>query len=82
MSPSQTFDESIHPTNFQDEQIRKAVDELQLSHLQLYNGGPAKRRKVSKPDVDPSFQITRQIYEALQLSNGDDDVVSFEHLFM
>lgn len=84
MSPRENFDESTHPAKFQLEDIRKAVEDLHLSHeLPDQSEATRKRRKLSKPSTDHSFEVRRQIYDALQVSESDDDEVAvFEQLFL
>lgn len=84
MSPQESFDESTHPAKFQLEDIQKAVENLHLCHEQPDQSETTrKRRKLSKPSIDHSFEVRRQIYDALQVAESDDDEVAvFEQLFL
>ncbi|RCI08728.1 hypothetical protein L249_4681 [Ophiocordyceps polyrhachis-furcata BCC 54312] len=78
----QALDESIQTPEFQNQDLRKCVQGLNLNRSQssqVVSG--TKRRKIS--DVDQRSGLMQAICEALQVKEAaDDDMVVFGHLFL
>lgn len=83
-SSQDSFRDSIHPSNFQNEELRKGVQDLHLDYaapLQVANA--SKRRKISEETTDSLAILTQGIYETLQVTPpADDDVVVFEQIYL
>ncbi|RDA89254.1 hypothetical protein CP532_0533 [Ophiocordyceps camponoti-leonardi (nom. inval.)] len=78
----QVLDDSIYAPEFQNTELRKCVQGLNLNRKpssQVVSG--AKRRKIS--NIDQRSCLMQAIYEALQVKEAtDDDAVVFEQLFL
>ena len=77
-------DKDIHPSEFQDDQVRKFVES---THPGSETSGlvkiSTKRRKVSPQQTDALQQIFHCIYETLKIEDpADDEIVVFEQLFL
>ncbi|KAG5983170.1 hypothetical protein E4U55_000604 [Claviceps digitariae] len=62
-----------HPSQFQDEEVRKSVESLHLSFRQsLPSESIQKKRKVTSPDSDSLDNVIRALYEALDMKWDED----------
>lgn len=68
------FDQESHPSHFQDEEVSKSVESLDLSfHQNLPSESIQKKRKVTAVDSDPRLIVVRALYEALD-TNCDEEL--------
>ncbi|RFU77784.1 phosphatidyl inositol 3-kinase [Trichoderma arundinaceum] len=82
--PQESFGDNTHPSKFQDDELRKCIQDMRLNYdtpNQIINAN--KRRKLSEETADYLTTLTHGIYEALQVAQpADDDVVLFEQIFL
>jgi serine/threonine-protein kinase ATR len=82
--PQESFRESIHPSKFEDDELRKCIQDLNLDFdvpNQVIHTN--KRRKLSEEATDSLTILTHGIFETLQVAQpSDDDVVLFEQVFL
>ncbi|RDA91201.1 hypothetical protein CP533_4836 [Ophiocordyceps camponoti-saundersi (nom. inval.)] len=78
----QVLDESILASEFENRELRKCIQGLNLTHKQSSQKVcGTKKRKIS--NTDQRSCLMQSIYEVLQVREAaDDDVVVFEHLFL
>ncbi|KAH6604197.1 hypothetical protein Trco_007643 [Trichoderma cornu-damae] len=80
----ESFPDSTHPSKFQDDELRKCIQDLHLhydSPDQIPNA--SKRPKLSEEKSDSLTILTHGIFETLQAAQpADDDVVLFEQVFL
>ncbi|KAL7931001.1 hypothetical protein V8C35DRAFT_310988 [Trichoderma chlorosporum] len=78
------FQDSIHPSKFQDDELRRCIQDLHLDYdapNQATNAN--KRRKLSGESTDFLTILTQGIFETLQVTPpSDDDVVLLEQIFL
>ncbi|KAG6016356.1 hypothetical protein E4U54_001662 [Claviceps lovelessii] len=73
-SSERMFDQESHPSHFQDEEVSKSVESLDLSfHQNLPSESIQKKRKVTAVDSDPRLIVVRALYEALD-TNCDEEL--------
>ncbi|UKZ81191.1 hypothetical protein TrVFT333_008963 [Trichoderma virens FT-333] len=80
----ESFQDSIHPSKFQDAELRKCIQDLHLNYDAPNQAANAnKRRKLSEESTDFLTILTHGIFETLQVTPpSDDDVVLFEQIFL
>jgi serine/threonine-protein kinase ATR len=83
-SSQDSFLDSIHPSKFQNEEIRKCIQDLHLNYTAPHQvANASKRRRISEETTDSLAILTQGIYETLQITPPpDDDVVMFEQIYM
>ncbi|KAM0250052.1 hypothetical protein ACHAQJ_008784 [Trichoderma viride] len=82
--PQESFRENIHPSKFQDDELRKCIQDLNLDfdapNQEMHAN---KRRKLSEETTDSLTILTHGIFETLEVAQpSDDDVVLFEQIFL
>ncbi|EGR46540.1 uncharacterized protein TRIREDRAFT_66128 [Trichoderma reesei QM6a] len=79
-----SFLDSIHPSKFQNEEIRKCIQDLHLNYTAPHQvANASKRRRISEETTDSLAILTQGIYETLQITPPpDDDVVMFEQIYI
>ncbi|GAB0136223.1 hypothetical protein EsDP_00004534 [Epichloe bromicola] len=79
-----TFDEETRPSRFEDEEVRKSAERLQLSfHQQSPSGGVQKKQRVTGSSSDSLVRLVRALYEALDMSwNEDTDAAIPEEMVL
>lgn len=82
--PQESIQEQIHPSKFQDDELRKCIQDLSLDYNASNEGIHAKkRRKLSEEKTDSLEILTHGIFETLQVAQpSDDDVVLLEQIFL
>lgn len=83
-SSQDSFLDSIHPSKFQNEEIRKCIQDLHLNYTAPHQvANASKRRRISEETTDSLAILTQGIYETLQITPPpDDDVVMFEQIYI
>lgn len=70
------LDPSTHPSQFQNEQLRRRVEELELIHQQpAQKTGTSKKRKVSSDEANLLQSINNAIYETLSLEGTPSELL-------
>lgn len=82
--PQESIQEHVHLSKFQDNELRKCIQDLSLdcnvSDEPLH---AKKRRKLSEEKTGPLEILTHGILETLQVAQpSDDDVVLLEQMFL
>ncbi|KAJ4323015.1 serine/threonine-protein kinase M1 [Fusarium piperis] len=69
------LDNDLHPSKFQDEYVREAIEELSMAYEEpdVDPEDRTKRRKVSSTDRSAMSVLVNSIGESLGLSRDDDD---------
>lgn len=82
--PQESIREQIHPSKFQDDELRKCIQDLSLDCNAPHGTIHAKkRRKLSEEKTDSLEILTHGIFETLQVAQpSDDDVVLLEQIFL
>lgn len=80
----ESFEDSIHPSRFQDAELRKSIQDLHLNYDAPNHATNAKKkRKLSEESTDFLTILTHGIFETLQITPpSDDDVVMLEQIFL
>ncbi|KJZ74837.1 hypothetical protein HIM_05746 [Hirsutella minnesotensis 3608] len=83
-SAPEAQDESLHPSKFQNQEIRECVEALRINLVQPPQAmGGTKRRKISSNLSDALTLLRQAICETLDIeTSGDEEVVMFEQLFL
>lgn len=82
--PQESIQEHIHPSKFQDDELRKCIQDLSLDYNAPNEKIHAKkRRKLSEEKTDSLEILTHGIFETLQIAQpSDDDVILLEQSFL
>lgn len=74
MEPSQTLPSSTHPFFFQNTELRRAVESLDLSHDQpiVQSSVTKKRRLNDASETDLAAQAVASVYAALEVDALSD----------
>lgn len=82
--PQESIQDHAHPSKFQDDELRKCIQDLSLDYSASNEPIHAKkRRKLSEEKTDPLEILTHGIFETLQIAQpSDDDVVMLEQSFL
>jgi serine/threonine-protein kinase ATR len=82
--PHESIQDHVHPSKFQDDELRKCIEDLSLDYNTPNETIHAtKRRKLSEEKTDSLEILTHGILETLQVAQPpDDDVVLLEQLFL
>lgn len=82
-APQQIFEEDTSPSHFQDEEVQRSVEKLNLNYGQ--SAAPksvTKKRKVT-PESNPVLNLFKAIYETLDVAwTGNEAALLPEDLFL
>jgi serine/threonine-protein kinase ATR len=74
----------MHPSNFQDEELREAIEALSLTYdaPDANSQDRSKRRKVSQADSSRMSTLMSSLGDSLGIMDVDDNFLNIEHLFL
>jgi serine/threonine-protein kinase ATR len=74
----------MHPSNFEDEELRKAIEALSLTYdaPDTNSQDRCKRRKVSQADSSRMSTLMSSLGDSLGIMDVDDNFLNIEQLFL